>query len=122
MDIAMRSFPQVLILDVSGDLDMYNAHRLREAAARIIRTERRAVIVNLKAVPYIDSSGVAALLAINAQMAGRARPFRIINARGPVLRVMELTQLTGFLPLSPSELDAIESVQESQPPAASRSA
>ena len=101
MEITVRTFRNAHIIEAKGELDLYNAHLLREAAQRAAQTGARAIILNLKAVHYIDSSGVAALLSINAQLVGKARHFRIAHLSRPVLRVIELTRLTGFSPLRP---------------------
>jgi anti-sigma B factor antagonist len=110
MDIAVRQFQGTHILEVSGELDLYNAYRLREAVQGLLAQGARAFILNLKAVRFIDSSGVAALLSINAMLAGKARQLRLANISGPVRHVIELTRLGGFLPIASSELDAIESI------------
>ena len=43
-------------------------------------------------------------------LAGDTRVLRICNVSAPVRRVLELTGLNDFLPLEPSELDALESI------------
>ena len=113
MEIAVRVFHGKHILDVSGELDLYHAHQLRESFKGLVDRGGRAFVLNLKGVRFIDSSGVAALLSVNAMLTTGSRAFRICNVSAPVRRVLELTGLNGFLPLAPSELDALESMSGS---------
>lgn len=110
MDIEIRKFEETHIIDVGGEVDMYNAHRLKEVVAAMVQKQVCIFILNLKKVTYVDSSGIGALLSINATLAREGMAFRIINVARPVMRVIELTKLVGFLPILGSELEAIESV------------
>ena len=110
MEIAVRVFHGKHILDVSGELDLYNAHHLRESFKALVARGGRGFVLNLKGVRFIDSSGVAALLSVNAMLAVGGGPLRICNVSAPVRRVLELTGLNGFLPMAASELDALESI------------
>ena len=116
MDIKIRKFEENYIIDVSGEIDLYNAFRLKEVVRGMVEKRIRIFILNLKKVSYIDSSGIGALLSINAQLAQAGRAFRIVNVARPVMHVMELTKLVGFLPIDGSELDAIESVAGAKKP------
>jgi anti-sigma B factor antagonist len=110
MDITIRKFKEIYVIDVAGEIDMYYAHHLKDVVATMIKKEVCCFILNLKKVVYVDSSGIGAILAINAMLAHEGMAFRIVNVARPVLRVMELTRLVGILPIEASELDAIESI------------
>jgi anti-sigma B factor antagonist len=110
VDIQVRKFEGTHIIDVGGEVDMYNAHRLKELIAAMVQKQVAIFILNLNKVTYVDSSGIGALLSIIATLAREGMAFRIVNVARPVMRVIELTKLVGFLPILGSELEAIESV------------
>ena len=63
MNITARRDSDATIFDVSGDVDMSNSPELRKALLDEIRKGKvPKVILNLTAVKYIDSSGVASLV------------------------------------------------------------
>lgn len=63
MQISARHFDKITIFDVSGDVDLATSPELRKALLRELREARMPrVVLNLKAVRYIDSSGVASLV------------------------------------------------------------
>jgi anti-sigma B factor antagonist len=87
------------ILDVIGEIDLYNAYRLKDAVKSILDTRACPFVLNLNKVTYVDSSGIGALLSINATLSQKRIPFRIVNVPPFVMRLMELTRLVGFLPV-----------------------
>jgi anti-sigma B factor antagonist len=63
VQISARHLDKITIFDVSGDIDLANSPQLRKAVLRELRELRMPrVVLNLKGVRYIDSSGVASLV------------------------------------------------------------
>ncbi|MGA2641840.1 MAG: STAS domain-containing protein [Spirochaetia bacterium] len=117
MDIKIRKFEANYVIDTSGEVDLYNAHRLKDVVRTMMQKQVRVFILNLKKVTYVDSSGIGAVLAIHALLAREGMEFRIVNVSRPVQRVLELTKLVGFLPIMATELEAIESIAAKKPSA-----
>jgi len=115
MDITVRKFQENYVIDVSGEVDMYHADRLKDVVATMMKKKVSVFILNLKKVTYIDSSGIGAILAVNAMLAHEGMAFRIVNVSRPVMHIMELTRLVGILPIEANELDAIESIAGRKP-------
>jgi anti-sigma B factor antagonist len=115
MDITIRKYEGNYVIDVSGEVDMYNAHRLKDVVRGMLEKHVAIFILNLKRVTYIDSSGIGALLAVNALLAQEGLAFRIVNVSRSVMRVIELTKLAGFLPIEATEIEAIESIATRKP-------
>ncbi len=63
MQIAARRLDKITIFDISGDIDLASSPELRKALLRELRELKMPrVVLNLGAVRYIDSSGVASLV------------------------------------------------------------
>ncbi|PYT78330.1 MAG: anti-sigma factor antagonist [Acidobacteria bacterium] len=63
MQISARRLDKTTIFDVTGDVDLATSPELRKALLHELRDARiPRVILNLKAVRYMDSSGVASLV------------------------------------------------------------
>jgi anti-anti-sigma factor len=110
MDIKVRSFEANYIIDVAGEIDLYNAFLLKDTVKTMIEKKISVLILNLRKVTYIDSSGIGALLSINAMLAPVGVQFRIVRVPPSVMRVMELTRLIGFLPVENTEIEALEEI------------
>lgn len=79
-------------LTVFGELDMATAPRLRTELEGAIATDRD-VTIDLRACSFMDSSGVAALVAGAWRMKERGR---VLHLRGARERVLGTLQLAGL--------------------------
>jgi anti-sigma B factor antagonist len=62
MDINTRSKGDIIILDIAGEIDLYNAPEIKDIINKLIEEKKYSVIINLEKVTYIDSSGIGAFI------------------------------------------------------------
>lgn len=80
------------VLFVSGEVDLANSPHLRKTVLSALKTNPK-VLVDLSAVSYIDSSGIAALVE-GLQLANdRKKVFLLTNISGQVRSILELARL-----------------------------
>jgi anti-anti-sigma factor len=86
---------------VTGEMDMATAGQVTTAVAQALRQRPGEVLIDLDAVSFLDSSGIRALLA--AQLDGQTCGImvRVVNPRGHVLRVLQITGVDGLLQSRP---------------------
>src|SRR4051812_18571489 len=98
-EINTRTTPDgVLHVCLAGDFDMSVAAELSDALVRAARAPGvREVLVDLRRTQFLDSHGIAGLLAgyEAAQRAGRR--LGVTNAEGMVRQVLEITGLAEVL-------------------------
>lgn len=99
MEIGFRKYKQIYIIDVKGDMDLYNAHELKDVVNRLIHKSVTKIVINLEKVDYIDSSGVGALIHIFTSIKRNGFKLRITNVHGSVAKVIKLTKLMGYFPI-----------------------
>jgi anti-anti-sigma factor len=78
---------------VFGDLDMASAPRLRRDLDRAI-ARGDGVTIDLRACGFIDSIGIATLVAAAWQLKGQGRVLRIRGARERIRRTFDLAGLS----------------------------
>jgi len=97
VNISSRRVDKATILDVSGNIDMSNSPEVRKALLREIRDKAvTRVALNLTAVEYIDSSGVASLvegLKASRESGSRFVLFGLSDAAREVLKISRLLKL-----------------------------
>ena len=87
----------VVVLSVSGEVDMATAPELAKAI-ELVSDQTRAVVVDFHAVTFLDSSGLNALVRGQRALGERGIELRVVTAaESPVRRVFEITQLTDSL-------------------------
>jgi anti-sigma B factor antagonist len=81
------------VVSVSGDIDLYTSPDLRKAIAKLAKKKISPLVVDLKQVDYMDSSGVATLVE-GLQLTGRYDgSFRVSSLNEGVREVFELARL-----------------------------
>jgi anti-sigma B factor antagonist len=99
------------IIDIVGNLDLQCAYKLKEVVTRVAGGSTDGVVIDLSAVPYLDSSGIGVLVYANSLYRSNETTLRITGVHGSPRQVLELTKLTGFLPLSDSVATALEEMK-----------
>jgi anti-sigma B factor antagonist len=99
MEIKLRRSDTIYVIDVLGEMDLYNAFRLKEVVRKMIEKKIRQYVINLDSVPYIDSSGIGALLQVFADIKKNGLQLRITGVKGSVRKVIELTKLAQYFPI-----------------------
>jgi anti-sigma B factor antagonist len=110
LQISARHLEKTTILDVSGDIDLATSPELRKALLRELRELRMPrVVLNLKAVRYIDSSGVASL--VEALKASRdvVSRFILFGLNTTTREVLQLSKLLRMFEISDTEEQAVAS-------------
>ncbi|HVO56938.1 MAG TPA: STAS domain-containing protein [Dongiaceae bacterium] len=109
MKIATRQVGDATILDLTGDITLFNTPEIRKSMLALLKEQRAAqLIVNMTAVPYIDSSGIAALvegLKVSRDLKSR---FALFGLSKSAKTVLELTHLIRVFEVHPTEQDALE--------------
>ncbi len=115
MKVQVRILDKILILDCSGEVDLYSSPRLRDALLAEIKADGPSVLVNMSGVSYIDSSGIATLvegLQLSRQTKTRLGLFGLrANARS----VLELARLHKVFTIFADEAEALGKIGSVQP-------
>ncbi len=109
MDINKRTKDDIIILDITGEIDLYNAPEIKDIINKLIEEQKYNVIINLERVSYIDSSGIGALISSLSNLKKYQGGLKIINVYASVRKVFELTKLTSFFEIFDAEEDAVTS-------------
>ena len=100
------------VLELQGELDLLNAPRLRMHLGEVVRQDGGSdVVVDLCAVSFVDSTGLAALLNALRRLTRARRRLALACPEGPVLRVLRLTRLDSTFWVYDSASEAVEDLQ-----------
>jgi anti-sigma B factor antagonist len=92
MTYKTRTEGAFIIVDLSGEVDLHHSPVARKLILKQIK-DRYNVLVDLSAVTYIDSSGVANLVEGLQQAKQHQLEFGLIGVSLPVLQVLQLARL-----------------------------
>lgn len=89
------------VVSLEGEVDLQHSPRLRKALMDLM-VERRAVVVEIARVGYIDSSGVASLVEAYQQARRNGTRFVLAAVSEPARRVLQLARLDRVFSLADS--------------------
>jgi anti-sigma B factor antagonist len=97
----------VTAIELEGEMDLYNSHKLKQLVQNVYEQEPKALILDFQRLEYIDSSGISVLLYAYTQAKKQELGLWFVNLHGPVRKVIELTSLLGFFPIANSYEEAL---------------
>ena len=107
MDIDYKNIGEHKIIQVTGEVDLYNVSELKKALFSITDGSSRSVIVDMKNVNYMDSSGIGALVAGQKKMRAHNGSFALMNIHEDVLNILRLATLDRFFRIYETEDELI---------------
>lgn len=82
---------------VNGELDLESASQMRAAMATLVELTDRELVLNLRELRYIDSTGIGILVSVLKARHAKEAPF-IVEAIPPNIRkLFDMTGITPFL-------------------------
>lgn len=88
---------ETVVVRVDGELDILTAPRLAARLDPVIRSSRGDLLLDLRRVEFIDSSGLQILMTTRRRLLRSGREIAVLCDQGPVRRVIEIARLTEAL-------------------------
>ena len=108
MQISVRQLDKITVFYISGDIDLSTSPELRKALLRELKDRRMPrVVVNLQAVQYVDSSGVASLVEGLKASRDVGSRFVLCGLNTKVKDVLRLSRLGTIFEVCDSEEQAL---------------
>ncbi|HSC45847.1 MAG TPA: STAS domain-containing protein [Candidatus Acidoferrum sp.] len=109
LKISTRQLGGVTILDLVGDITLFNSPEIRKSLISLLKDKRvPQLFVNMTLIKYVDSSGIASLvegLKISRDQGAR---FLLFGLSKPARTVLELTHLLRVFEVHATEEDALK--------------
>lgn len=84
---------------LSGELDRSTEQEARQAIERLLGHDVRCLVMDLRRLTFIDSSGLNLLTRIHHTLNGRHGILALVVCTGAVHRVLELVRLSTMVPV-----------------------
>ena len=98
---------QTGILALEGDIDMHRSPEVKETLEPLIAKKVPRILVDLSAVTYIDSSGLATMIETLQRIQSYGGKFGMFGLREGVRHVFEIARLDQIFSLYPDEAAAL---------------
>jgi anti-sigma B factor antagonist len=120
LDYKNRQQGEVTILDLSGRISVGEAVAFGPGSGLVLgdvirefaKKGQKRILLNLKDVRYIDSSGVGDLVRSVTSLRGQGGDLKLLSPAPMVLEVLRITRLDRILEIKDDELLAVQSFSE----------
>jgi anti-sigma B factor antagonist len=92
--LTTRRQDERVVLAAEGELDLSTVPAVDREVQELCAAGCRSIVLDLRALTFIDSSGLSLLLRLDAQARSDGFAFAIVEGDGPVRRLLALTNLT----------------------------
>ncbi len=103
LTIELTSTPEVHTIALNGEADLLGAPSIEAALAEAASCEAQRIVVDLRNLTFIDSSGLRALMGGHEQCVARGQELRIIPGPANVQRLFELSGMNEILSFCDAE-------------------
>ncbi len=90
MKIAIERDERATVVRAEGEIDLQNADEFSTALRTAAAGDSGGVVLDLLGVPFMDSSGLKALLIASAELGGRLS--LVLSPGAPVTRLLDLAR------------------------------
>jgi anti-sigma B factor antagonist len=112
MDITIESIKDVSVVRLAGRFDAYTAPTVKDKLLELQAAGRVRIVVDLSAVDFVDSTGLATLVAGLKHCRRAAGDMMLVGLRPSVQVIFELTRLDRVFQIHESETAALSGFQE----------
>lgn len=109
MEIIARVNKSIPVLDIVGEVDLYNTKDIKDTIDNMIKQGKYQIVLNLLQVPFMDSSGIGTLVTGMYRLKKYHGNLKIINTVGSVAKVFKMTGMDAHLEIFDNEEDAVVS-------------
>jgi anti-sigma B factor antagonist len=88
------------IVSVAGEIDAYTAPKLREALAPLTDESKPNIIVNLKNVSYMDSTGLGVFVGLLKSVRKEDGQLKLVELTERLERLFSITGLSDIIDIS----------------------
>jgi anti-anti-sigma factor len=112
-DAKVRMEGSIAAIDLSGEINAFAEERLNHAYAEASSGSSGAVLLNFSAINYINSTGIALIVALLAQARKNGTRLLVYGLSDHYRELFHITRLADFMELLPDEQTAVSRVTQS---------
>ncbi|WP_159030328.1 STAS domain-containing protein [Streptomyces sp. CB01201] len=101
-----RTVGGTTVIELHGELDMLAHRELGPRVHALVRVADADVVLDLRAVTFLDAGGIRLLLAVREHVAYRGGTLRLIRGTPRILHILRIVRLDGSFTI----LDALPRV------------
>lgn len=111
LETQIRSREGLAVIDVVGEIDLYTAPQFKRALTDSIEDGHHHIVINMKDVSYMDSSGFGTLLGVTKRVRPDGGSVNLIACNDAIHRMLRITRLNTVFGIYDDEESALRALQ-----------
>jgi anti-sigma B factor antagonist len=107
IDITATADGSVQLFALAGSLDLATSPSLRSALLTAAEGEKHEIVVDLRQLEFLDSTGLGALIGAHKRASEHDGSVRLVASEGQILRLLRITGLLDVFAVYPTVEAAI---------------
>lgn len=99
----------ILVFKITGDIDINSSPDMKKGFEKIFREKKNRIVIDLKSVGYVDSSGLATIVEILKNMRVYGGKLKLSGLSDKVRGLFEITKLDKLFDISDTCETAVNS-------------
>jgi anti-sigma B factor antagonist len=114
MQISERAIGDVMLVDVKGKITLGEGDELlKDKVNSLINQGQRKIVLNLAAVPYLDSAGLGEVVRAYTTVSRQGGSLKLLNLTKRITDLLSITKLLTVFETFDSEDEAVRSFSAS---------
>ena len=110
MEIDQRNVGEIVVLDLKGKITLGEGDELlKDKVNSLVNQGHKKVVLNLAAVPYIDSAGLGEIVRTYTTVSRQGGSLKLLNLTKRITDLLAITKLLTVFETYDSENDAVRS-------------
>ena len=110
MKLNVRQIGHVAVVDLTGKITVGEGDAvLREGVFELLQSDQKQILLNLRKVPYIDSSGIGEMVACYKAARDKNGTVKLLNPSEKVSDLLQITRLEEVFETYRDEKEALRS-------------
>lgn len=115
MQIERMLVKDVTLIRVTGEIVLgRSAERFSDFLKEVLEGGARSVLLDLSDIDYVDSTGLGELVGYLHQFRAQGRTLRLLNPKGTVRKLLELSGLSEVFRIYDDRAQALESMNRTE--------
>jgi anti-sigma B factor antagonist len=106
--VRLASSAGIQIIDVAGEIDVYSVSRLKTALVNALSEAPSEIILDIRKVRYIDSTGLGVLIGGLRRIREHGGSIKIVVIDVHIRKILEITGMSGIFALYETESEAVQ--------------
>lgn len=114
MDLTLNEYsaePGRMVVEVSGEIDVYTAPRLRETLINLVDAGNYRLIIDMEGVAFLDSTGLGVLVGGLKRVRQHDGGIDLVCTQGRIIRIFRITGLNKVFDIYASVQEALNGGQ-----------